>query len=175
MNAFWFEISLINITASFVLLAGMLDDFLTRKVHNWLILSTFAIAIVTSLYAPENWSAFLQIHALGFLAAIALTLPLVWIGWLGSGDMKLLAVFGWIAGTHPTLNVIGLAFLWAAIWGLVLVAVSGNSRIYLTNIKNILIFRKSSSLKLQAMPFTAPIFLGWLSYLRLESLHLTLF
>ena len=173
MNAEFFNISFLNWTASAVLLAGMLDDFLTRKVHNWLVVSALSIAVVACVISAPD--AFLQKHLLGFFAAIALTLPLVFAGWLGSGDMKLLSVFGLLAGGLITLNVLTLALVWATIWGFVLVCVNGGLNIYFTNIKNILMFKKIDGLKLQAMPFTAPIFLGWITYLKLESLHLQLF
>lgn len=168
-----FDITFLNWTASAVLLAGLIDDFFTRKVHNWLVLSMLSLAVLTcALLAPQS---FLQIHLLGFFAAIALTLPLVFFGWLGSGDMKLLAVFGLLAGTSTTFNVLIFAMVWATIWGFVLVCVNGGVKNYFMNLKNILFFQKSSGLKLQAMPFTAPIFLGWMTYLKLESLHLQIF
>ncbi len=173
MNADFFNISFLNWTASAILLAGMLDDFLTRKVHNWLVLIALIIATAVCIaIAPDT---FLQKHLLGFFAAIALTLPLVFFGWLGSGDMKLLGVFGLIAGGMTTLNVLGLAVIWGMIWGFVLVCVNGGLKTYFTNIKSILLFKKSDGLNLQAMPFTAPIFLGWITYLKLESLHLQIF
>ena len=168
-----FDITFLNWTASAVLLAGMLDDFMTRKVHNWLVLSALTVAIVVCAFvAPQS---FLQTHLLGFFAAIALTLPLVMIGWLGAGDMKLLAVFGLLSGSLATLNVLIFALVWATVWGFVLVCVNGGFRTYYMNIKNILFFQKSQGLKLQAMPFTAPIFLGWITFLKLQSLHLQLF
>ncbi len=173
MNIEFYNISLLNWAASTLLLAGMVDDFLTRKVHNKLVLVALSAALIgCALFSTDS---FLKTHLLGFLTAIGLTLPLVFIGWLGSGDMKLLSVFGLLAGGATTFKVLVLAFIWATIWGFVLVCVKGELKNYLTNIKNILFFKQSQNLKLQAMPFTAPIFLGWITFLKLESLHLQIF
>ncbi len=173
MNFEVFNISFLNWAASAVLLAGVVDDFLTRKVHNWLVLTAFGLALIAcALLSPE---LFWQKHLLGFFAALGLSLPLVLIGWLGAGDMKLLTVFGLLAGGHITFQVLAFSFVWAAIWGLTLVCINGSLKTYLANLKNILLFTNDRGLKLQAMPFTVPIFFGWMTYLKLESLHLQIF
>ncbi len=71
-----------------ILIASVVDDLKTRKVHNWLILTMAGIAALYQLIA--NGFPGLMAGMLGLGAGILISLPLVLIKGLGAGDMKVL-------------------------------------------------------------------------------------
>src|SRR5687768_5345683 len=90
------------VTASAILIAGVIDDFRTRKVHNRLFLACSAIALV--VVAAAGGIAAVPTAIFGFLAGLAIFLPLVLIKAIGAGDMKLLAAFGIAAGPSAVVS-----------------------------------------------------------------------
>lgn len=169
-----FENLNLEIIASLMLLIAMIDDFFTRKVHNILLLSFLIITLSLYFVLPQlhfNFSTFAINFAVSFLVLFVVTS----LGLMGAGDMKLLVLFSSFTGFQIGFSVTILAFIWGAFWGLLLSIVHGHFFTYLSNIQNILLQVRKSKLKLQSMPFTGPIFLAWLTYLKLSEHHIDLF
>ena len=153
------------IAASTILLAGVIDDFRSRKFHNWLFLVCCAVALVVAV-ASGGISAMIT-APLGFGAGIALFLPLVLVGIVGAGDMKLLAAFGIVAGWQSVLAVAVLSILWGAIFGVVQVILKGQLGSLLRNMYFIVTLKAKdkSAIDLHSMPFTVALLMGWLTHL----------
>lgn len=111
------------ITATSILLAGVIDDLRSRKVHNWLFLACATVAIAVAV--ATGGFAGLNIALIGFVAGIVTLLPLVLLKVIGAGDMKLFAAFGAAVGWSTTFDVAVWAFIWGAIFGVVQVALKG--------------------------------------------------
>ena len=151
------------IAASGILVAGVVDDFRSRKVHNVLFLICAAVALVVAV-AVGGWEA-LYLAPVGFMAGIAVFLPLVILKVVGAGDMKLMAAFGIVAGWNAVLTVAVFALIWGAIFGLVQVTLKGQLLGTLKNMLAIASMKNRQPVELHKMPFTVAILMGWLSHL----------
>jgi len=149
------------ITASLILLAGVIDDLRSKKVHNWLFLTCTSIALIAGLMT-EGWPG-LNTALLGFVAGIATLLPLVLLKVIGAGDMKLLAAFGAAAGWSVVVDVAVLSLIWGAIFGVMQVTLKGQLKATLANMLNIARMKDRSTMTLHKLPFTVALLMGWLS------------
>lgn len=149
------------ITATSILLAGVIDDLRSKKVHNWLFLACAALAISVGV-ATAGFAGF-NIAMIGFVSGIVALLPLVLLKVIGAGDMKLFAAFGAAVGWGTTFDVAIWALLWGAIFGLVQVAIKGQLKATLLNVLTIAQFKDRKGLELHKIPFTVALFMGWLT------------
>lgn len=152
--------------ASAILGAGVIDDFRTRKFHNWLFLTCVAVAAVTVL-VTGGFAAF-SLALLGFLAGLAVFLPLVLMKVIGAGDMKLMAAFGLAAGWDAVLQTALYGLFWGAAFGVLATVFRGQGRMLAHNMMALVTFRERKGLSLHTIPFTVAIFMGWLTVLTLR-------
>lgn len=152
-----------TLASSAILVAGVVDDFRTRKFHNWLFLvcTAFAVAIAVWLGGVGG----LMLSVMGFLAGIAILLPLVLLGVVGAGDMKLVAAFGACAGWEAVCYVVFFSFIWGVLFGILRVILSGQLKTFASNMVAIVTMKDRKELVLQKIPFTVAIFMGWLTHL----------
>ena len=151
------------ITPTLILLAGLITDLRSRKIYNWLVLTCLAAAIAHSIYFFDFMPGLIQ-GAQGAGVALMLTLPMVLIGVLGAGDMKLLFAFGFATSYSATFSVVIYSFVWAAIFGLIYAIVSGRFKTMLLNMKDLAAGKKPEEAKLNHIPFTVAIVLAWGTY-----------
>lgn len=152
--------------ASAILLAGVIDDLRSRKVHNWLFLSCAAFALVVAL-ATGGWAG-LSNGVLGFMAGVAVFPPLVLAKMVGAGDMKLLAAFGILAGWSAVLSVAVYALLWGVLFGVIQVIVKGQGKVLINNMLSIVVLKDRQNLVLHKIPFTIALLVGWMTHLVLR-------
>lgn len=151
-------------TATAILLAGVVDDFRSRKFHNWLFLACSAVALVVVLATHGIWGAGLGIA--GFTAGLVIFLPLVLLRIVGAGDMKLMAAFGLVAGWNAVLAVAFYSLFWGAAFGVLQVILKGEFRGFVRNIGAMTIHRgHQSPTELHRIPYTAALLVGWFTYL----------
>ena len=156
--------------ASLILVAGVVDDLRSKKVHNWLFLTCTAIAVVTGVI--HSGLVGLNFALLGFLAGLLTLLPFVLLKIIGAGDMKLFAAFGAVAGWSTTVDVAIFALIWGALFGIVTVIVKGQFKATVQNMLAIAGMKDHTQLMLHKMPFTVALLMGWLSHLTLHgALH----
>ncbi len=157
------------IAPSAVFGVGVIDDLRSRKFHNWLFITctVFGIGFVI-LTAGLNG---LLPASLGFLAGVAIPLPLVLLGMLGAGDMKLMAAAGVLIGWSAVIYVMGFALIWGALFGVLRTVFAGQLPLLARNLASIVTFKTFTSrekLELNRIPFTVAILFGWMSYLVLQ-------
>ncbi|MES2855669.1 MAG: prepilin peptidase [Bdellovibrionota bacterium] len=152
-----------TIASSAILVAGVVDDLRTRKFHNWLFITCTVIAIAVS-FALGSWGG-LMLSVMGFIAGIVVLLPLVLLGIVGAGDMKLVAAFGACAGWEAVLYVVFFSFIWGVLFGVLKVILSGQFKTFVSNVLSIVTLKDRKELVLQKIPFTVAIFMGWLTHL----------
>lgn len=151
------------ITASLILLAGVIDDLRSKKVHNWLFIACTLIALIVAV-ATRGLGG-LNDALLGFVAGIATLLPLVLLKVIGAGDMKLMAAFGAVVGWSVTVDVAVLSLLWGAIFGLVQVTLKGQLKATAQNMMQIAQMKDRSTLTLHKLPYTIALLMSWLTNL----------
>lgn len=154
-----------TIIPTLILLAGVVDDLRSRKVHNWLVLTLAAVALASTFWFA-GWAG-LQSGIFGMIVALVMTLPLVLGRILGAGDMKLLAVFGLACQWNAVASVLVLSIFWGAILGLMRAIVSGQAMTLIHSTLNVAMRRKPSEESLQRMPYSVALLFGWLTHLTL--------
>lgn len=157
-----------TLTASAIVAAAVVDDFRTRKFHNWLFIVCVAVAAI-EVFAVGGLSG-ISVALLGFLAGIAIFLPLVLMRIIGAGDMKLMAAFGLAAGWDAVLQTALYGLLWGAAFGVLATVIRGQARALANNMVSIVTLRERKDLELHKIPFTAAILMGWLTVLTLRGL-----
>ena len=158
-----FTMMLPTVTATVILVAGVVDDLRTRKFHNWLFLVCLAVAAL-SVFIAGGFQAF-SLALLGLLAGVAIFLPLVLLKIIGAGDMKLMAAFGLAAGWDSVLYVAVYGLVWGALFGVLATVFRGEGRVLASNMVSIVTLRERKGLTLHKIPFTIAIFMGWLTQL----------
>lgn len=163
----WLEALCLIGVPSLILLAGVIDDLRSRKVHNKLILGLLPVALVSQflIFGVSG----IGVAALSFGLALCLTVPMVLSGMLGGGDMKLLAVFGLATNMNAVLWVAVLSILFGGLLGLVRAMVSGQGLVLVTNTFRLLKREKIDSAKLHPIPYTVALFFGWITFLSLNN------
>lgn len=145
-----------------LLITGFITDYRARKVYNWMILAGFAFGIIHCLYFDGTSGLLQGLGSLGL--ALLLSLPLVLLGVLGAGDMKLLAVFGLSTSVGAVINVFIYSFAWAALFGFIYALLNKQLGQVFKNMWAITKGEKPQSEKLHRIPFTLPILLAWGTY-----------
>lgn len=151
---------------SLILLAGVVNDLKSRKVKNWLSLSCAALAISFSFFTG-GMSA-VNAGLLAFVTAFVICLPLVLMKLFGAGDMKLLLAFALSVKMEVVIYVIIYSLFWGAVLGLVQIIYQGRIKQLFKNTLSLIRVTAPKKIQLHTIPYTVPLFLGWLSYLSLK-------
>jgi prepilin peptidase CpaA len=154
------------IVPSMILIAGLVDDLKSKKVHNWLALSLAAAAALGQLvfYGLDGLLAGLY----GGLTAIAMMLPFVLVRIIGAGDMKLMVAFGIATSMTTVFWTFLFSFVWGALLGLFRALLSKQGKKLILNSFRILRGSAREDLELQTMPYTVALFFGWLTHVTLN-------
>ena len=109
--------SLPYLAAAVMLFTGLafVSDLRTRRIPNWLTVSSLALAVVFHL-ATRGWPGLL-FAASGFGAGFGILLVLWLIGGGGGGDVKLMGALGaWLGPTTTLVVFVSSSLLAVAIW-----------------------------------------------------------
>lgn len=158
--------SLRVVLAILILTAGAVDDLRFRKVHNWIVVICFALALIVSFYL-EGWFG-VQTSLLSAAVALAASLPLFMLKIVGGGDVKLFVAFAASVSWTATLMTGFYGLVWGAIFGIVQILTQRQVMSLLHNMKTLAVERKSEGLALHKIPFTVALLIGWLTTLKLE-------
>ena len=143
---------------SFLLIA-VVDDLCFKKFHNWLFIGLSALGFVSVFL----FSFMEPVDALGgFFAGGLIMLPLFLIGATGAGDLKFMMSFGILMGTIPILEVFIYSLFWAALIGILQSLFAGKFFALIRNLTGF--FYKLRPSKVQKIPYTVAILLGWLTH-----------
>lgn len=151
--------------ATFILAMGLADDLKTRKIHNKLVIALLVVTLgYLCLFQNKE-----QIE-MGFLAmacSLLVTLPLVLVGALGGGDMKLFAVFALTSRPDVIIWVVGYSIIWGAILGLVRAGIDGQILSVFRGMAELAIYRQGPKER-HTIPFSVAMMFGWLTQLSLS-------
>ncbi len=152
--------------ATCILIWAVIEDLRTRKFTNRSFLIASAIALITAI--GTSGAREMLPATLGFGAGIVFFLPLVLIGIIGAGDMKLMAAVGILAGWDAVLWTGIYGIVWGGVFGVTQILIRKQGRTLVDNLTSIAVTRSKSGIQLHHIPFTAPLLLGWLSHLVLS-------
>jgi len=151
------------IAPTIILLGALITDVRSHKIYNnWVILS-----IVLALASSYFFFGFegLQSGAQGGAVALMITLPLVILGALGAGDMKILFAFG-LATTYSTVfSVIVVSFIWAAVIGIIVAIYRGRAKALAINTAKLLASQTRDQKVMHKLPFAVALMCAWATYI----------
>lgn len=161
---------LLLVPLALVLFVAAVTDWRNRKIYNWLTYPAFLVGLL--LHTIAFGLSGLAAGALTGFGVIAVGLLILPFGWLGGGDIKLLAVIGATLGPWPLYEIFAYAVFVGFVMAICLSVVNG----YLwTLIKKMARFLRSLFLTVSAqtnltekletdergyLPFAIPIFVG---------------
>ncbi len=152
------------IVPSLILLAGVIDDIVTKKVHNHLAIAALVVGGMYSYFSGGKEQLVLGMLALGL--TFCLYAPLFLLKVLGGGDVKLMLAFSVTANWQAILNLTFYAFIWALVFGLIRAALDKKLINVFRNVFQMLTTKtKVESKDLNRIPFTVALFFGWISHL----------
>lgn len=152
------------IVATAILLAGMVDDLRSRKVHNSLILFFLPIAIGCNFYFRGWEGSAIGLSAL--LGALVLTVPLFMLGAFGGGDVKLFAVFALCVDPSTMFWTLLYSVIWGALFGLVRAAMQKQLMTLVRSTYKVASRHKNAAHQpLHTVPYTFSLLLGWFTQL----------
>lgn len=105
------------LTALLALLVAV-EDAYARRVSNLLLLTAMSASLMLFLWVGENLTPHLGGLGLGLLWL----LPFYVVGWMGAGDVKLFAVFGWLLGWTSLLPIWVVGSLLAGVHALLVIS-----------------------------------------------------
>lgn len=158
----------LDIIGASLLLAGVIDDLRSRKIHNSLILVLLFISVVSAyvLLGGRSWADPLYAFGLAFVFMIPLFGLKVW----GGGDAKLfLAVSPLLIYQEMPIFLL-MSFVWGALLGLLRAGLTGKLKMMAANLGSLFLHRKApASEMLVKIPFSVALFFGFLSVIVLRS------
>jgi prepilin peptidase CpaA len=149
--------------ATLTLVAGMVDDLRSRKVHNALVLVLLPIVAFSSLYFRGIDGTLIGIGAM--LLALILTIPLFVVRIIGGGDVKLFGVFALAVDPLSMFWTLIYSFFWGGLFGMTRAVLSRQLLALVRNTTKAASRQKIQSQEIHKIPYTFALLLGWLTQL----------
>jgi prepilin peptidase CpaA len=148
-----------------LLLLAALGDVRTRRIPNRLVVTTALMGILYStVTVGPLWGPLKGIE--GLVAGLAFWLPFYALGWLGAGDVKLVAAAGAWLGPREVVEGSLIAALLGAVLALLWMLRSRGLRRAVetlgvaTTLPSVLTNTRSSSDHVRSLPYSVPIAVG---------------
>ncbi|MDZ4662797.1 MAG: prepilin peptidase [Pseudomonadota bacterium] len=155
------------IVPSLILLAGVIDDVMTRKVHNTLVIIGIAVGGIYAYFFGGVDQ--LVLGLLAMVLVLGLYVPLFLFKILGGGDLKIMLAFAISTNWQTVLSVTISAMIWALLLGLVRAALDRKLFSIFKNVWQMISTKNPiSPEKLNRIPMTVALFFGWMSHLALN-------
>jgi Flp pilus assembly protein protease CpaA len=151
--------------ATLILVAGLIDDLRSRKVHNALVLAALGVATVSSLYFRGLEGSWGGLSA--FALALVITVPLFSLGILGGGDVKLFAAFALCVDPTSMFWTLIYSVIWGALFGLTRAALQKQLLAIVRNTYRLGARQRVQAQELHKIPYTFALLLGWFTQLTL--------
>ncbi len=148
------------IAPSAVLIAGLIDDLRSKKIHNKLVILLLALAAIYQFVVFGQPGLVNGLMASGF--ALLIFLPMVLSRMLGAGDMKLMLAFGMSTLWINVLWTSVYAIIWGAVFGILHALLQKKFKHLFFNTINLVASKGKVSSETQKIPFTVPLLLGWI-------------
>ena len=151
------------VIATASLVAGMVDDLRSRKVHNALVLVLLTVTAVATIYFRGFEGSVPGVLAM--LLALIITIPLFAGKVLGGGDVKLFGVFALAVDPTTMFWTLMYSFIWGAIFGATRAALQKQLLMLVRNTYRASTRQKIQVQEIQKIPYTFALLLGWFTQL----------
>jgi prepilin peptidase CpaA len=158
--------------ATLTLVAGLIDDMRSQKVHNALVIVLFATALAANFMFRDGNG--LVLGGLALVAAMAMAIPLFVLGVVGGGDVKLFAVFALCVDPYTAFWTLVYSIVWGGIFGLTRATLQKEILVLVRNTCKLARRQKLHVQELHKIPYTFALLLGWFTQLTLMRAGLSL-
>lgn len=152
-----------TLVPTLILLIGVVDDIWTKKFHNKLFVGSLVFAGVFCL--ATGGLTQLGIGIISFVTVFVVMVPMVLLKIVGAGDLKLMLAFGLASNWQDVLGVLMFSLLWALVFGLIKAALDKKLLLVFKNVGNMVSKKSVDMNSLHRIPYTVPLFFGWMSQL----------
>lgn len=169
-RAFWYFNGVgwfLSVISGVILIAGVVDDLRSKKIHNHLILFFIPLALLSVLIFKGS-SSLLSMSLVSGLVSLLISIPLYSLRMIGGGDVKLYLAVSLTWGLNTTILSFVYALPISVVFGLLRTLFKGEIKQFGVNILHLIRLKKVDHQKTQTFPFSAALFLGWLTYLVLQ-------
>lgn len=149
--------------ATFTLIAGMIDDLRSRKIHNALVLVLLALVAVAGVYFRGLEGSLGGMGA--FMLALFIGVPLFTSGIWGGGDVKLFAVFALALDPVNMFWTLVYSFVWGGLFGLIRAALQKQLLTLVRNTYKLAARQRVQAQELHKIPYSFALLLGWFTQL----------
>jgi prepilin peptidase CpaA len=152
--------------ATFSLIAGMVDDLRSRKVHNGLFLTLLPAILAANFYFRGVDG--MMIGVLAFVVALVLTIPMHSMNILGGGDVKLFAAFALCVDSSSVFATLVYSVLWGGLFALTRATLQRELlSLVRATYKQVRRTRREPAQQVYKIPYTFALLLGWFTQLTL--------
>ncbi len=117
----------VQIILAALLVAAAAQDVVQRRISNWLCLGVIIAAVAAAIAVGPTWA--LWQNGLVFLILLGLGTGLFAVGWLGGGDVKLLAALGLWVNLAAALPLVAIILISGGVLALLSILVRGGKGI----------------------------------------------
>ena len=149
-----------------ILLPACIDDLLSKKIHNKLILFMLALTL-PAVFFLSGWNGLLM-GAVSVLLAILFAVPLTLAGAIGGGDLKLLILVAFTLNFRELFWLAIYSLPWALLLGLIKIALDKKLKDFVWNVLLLFKNRSAKGLDFHSIPYSIALFMAWLSLLTLK-------
>ncbi|MBX3020612.1 MAG: prepilin peptidase [Bdellovibrionales bacterium] len=150
--------------ATLTLVAGLVDDLRSRKVHNALVLALLPAVLLASFYYRGFDGSVTGLSAA--VLALLVTIPLFAMGVLGGGDVKLFTVFALAVDPTSMFYTLLYSVIWGGLFGLTRSALQKQLFTLVRNTYKLAHQRQRlQAQELHKIPYTIALLLGWFTQL----------
>lgn len=152
-----------------MLLAGVIDDLRSRKVHNVMTVAFLVVSCVAVPLLGYSYLAAIKSFGFTFVIGLALFLP----GVLGGGDTKLMLA---VSPLLPPEQIVGFfiaSLFWGSILGIFMALLHGRGKSLVNNL-GAFVFHRAKVRNGERMPFTVGLLFGFLTIAATPALPLFL-
>ena len=143
--------------------AGIWTDLKSARVPNALVIFTLLVSCILILTA-DGLSGLIS-GLISFTFAFAIVLPIYFFKILAGGDYKLFLATSIVLPWQQVGQLLIASLIWGAIYSIVFSFINGTYKNVFLHLKLIFLRMNPPHSKMQKIPFTVALFLGWLTHL----------
>ena len=117
-----------------LLIVAAVSDFRTRRIPNWLVLSGALYAVIYNTVLPPTPHDDILFPLTGLALGLLLFLPLYFVGAMGAGDVKLLAMAGAFLGPGDTFHAALATMIVGGVLAILFVLAKGKALMMFQNL-----------------------------------------
>jgi prepilin peptidase CpaA len=149
-----------------MLIASVVDDLRTKKIHNTLVLSCLAISLI--FIGVSHGTAGYMPAVISLATAAVAILPLYLTRILGGGDLKIFAAVALLMSWQGVVITLLTSVIWGSVLGVLMVVMKGEGKAFAANLMSLAHLTKPKEAQLHKVPYSVALLFGFMTHLVLS-------